>query len=121
LAGIIISAVCNTRPRQRSIKAPWIAFLVAWLVSTLVWLAHTTFIDGMPLSPTLVGLTLVSVTPVAFVISIPGRTDVEETALRAPGGIQRASYAPGLAVMIHLFRSGPASVQTAALSSSLRS
>ena len=70
LAGIIISVVCNTQPRQRSSKAPRIAFLVAWVVSALVWLAHATCIDGMPLSPALVGLTLVSVTPVAFVISM---------------------------------------------------
>lgn len=260
LAGIIISAACNTRPRQRSIKAPWIAFLVAWVVSTLVWLvfaglgvlsgydpafdpseqhswptAHRnspvpgnrpgvdwpccstvpvpvllfqchrrgawlagicpaqaagarqpldrqpdsgSFLDTLAFLPLAVSRT--SGADVGFLgfqwlpdrpivgdhrvvlqpqqrqhpgsrhppcgrehkradspyarldhVSRaqgdcrlgdhPGRTDVEETALRAPGGIQRASYAPGLAVMINLFRGGPASAKTVALSSCLRS
>jgi membrane protease YdiL (CAAX protease family) len=70
LAGIIISAVSNTQPRQGSKKAPRIAFLIAWVVSALVWLAHTTFIERIPFSPALVGLTVVSVVPVAFVISM---------------------------------------------------
>lgn len=70
LAGIIISALSNTQPRQGSRKAPWIAFLIAWVVSALVWLTHTTFIDQVPFSPALVILTLVSVVPVAFVISM---------------------------------------------------
>jgi membrane protease YdiL (CAAX protease family) len=70
LAGIIISALSNTQPRQGSRKAPWIAFLIAWVVSALVWLAHTTFVDQVPFSPALVILTLVSVVPVAFVISM---------------------------------------------------
>jgi membrane protease YdiL (CAAX protease family) len=35
-----------------------------------VWLAYTTFVDQFPFSPTLVILTLVSVVPVAFVISM---------------------------------------------------
>lgn len=70
LAGIIITALTNTQPRQGSCRSPRIAFLVAWLVSALVWLAHTTFFDQVPFSPGLVGLTLVSVAPVAFVISM---------------------------------------------------
>lgn len=70
LAGIIISAISNTQPRQGSRKAPWIAFLIAWVVSAPVWLAHTTFVDQVPFSPALVILTLVSVVPVAFVISM---------------------------------------------------
>jgi membrane protease YdiL (CAAX protease family) len=70
LAGIIISAVSNTQPKQGSSKSPWIAFLIAWVVSALVWLAHTTFIDHIPFSSALAGLTLVSVVPVAFVISM---------------------------------------------------
>jgi membrane protease YdiL (CAAX protease family) len=70
LAGILISALSNTQPRQGPRKAPWIAFFIAWFVSALVWLANTTFVDQVPLSPALVGLTLVSVVPVAFVISM---------------------------------------------------
>jgi len=70
LAGIIISAVCNDHPRQGSKRTYWTAFLVAWIVSTLVFLANNTFINHAPFSPILVGFTLVSVVPVAFVISM---------------------------------------------------
>src|SRR5512136_1966378 len=65
LAGIFISAISNTQPRQGSRKSSWIAFLLAWVVSALVFVAHTTLFDHAPFSPALVGLTLVSVTPVA--------------------------------------------------------
>ena len=70
LAGIIISAVTNRQPRQGSHSAFWKAFLAAWLISELVYLANNTFIEHVPLSPALVGLLAVSVTPVAFVIAL---------------------------------------------------
>jgi membrane protease YdiL (CAAX protease family) len=70
LAGIIITAVTNTLPRQGASKATWIAFCVAWGVSTLIFLVHNTFINHAPLSPVMVGFTLVSAVPVAFVISM---------------------------------------------------
>jgi len=70
LAGIIISAICNNRPKQGSKRTYWTAFLVAWIVSTLVFLANNTFINHAPFSPILVVLTLVTVVPVAFVISM---------------------------------------------------
>jgi membrane protease YdiL (CAAX protease family) len=70
LAGIIISAVSNTQPRQAASKTPWIAFLVAWVVSALVFLANNTFINHAPFSPVMVVFTFVSVVPVAFVISL---------------------------------------------------
>jgi uncharacterized protein len=70
LAGIIISAISNTQPRQGSRKSRWIAFLIAWVVSALVWLAFTILFDHAPFSPALVVLTLVSVIPVVFVISM---------------------------------------------------
>jgi membrane protease YdiL (CAAX protease family) len=70
LAGIIISAVCNTLPRQGRRKAFWIAFLVAWVVSALVFLAHNTLINHAPLNPVMVIFTIVSVLPVALVISM---------------------------------------------------
>lgn len=70
LAGILITAVSNTQPRQGARKATWLAFLVAWVVSTLVFLAHNTFINHAPLLPIMVGFAFVSVAPVAFVISM---------------------------------------------------
>ena len=69
LAGIIISAVTNTRPRQGPRKAFWIAFLLAWFVSALVCLANLKFIEQFPLSPAVVGLFTIAVVPVAFVIA----------------------------------------------------
>jgi hypothetical protein len=45
LAGIIISTICNTQPREGTKRTYWTAFLVAWVVSALVFLAHNTFIN----------------------------------------------------------------------------
>jgi uncharacterized protein len=69
LAGIIISAIINTQPRQGPRKAFWIAFLVAWFVSTLVYLANSKFIEQFSLSPAAIGLFTISVIPVAFVLA----------------------------------------------------
>ena len=70
LAGIIVTAVSNTQPRQGSRKAFWIALFVAWVVSTLVFLANNIFINRAPFSPGMVVFIFVSVAPVAFVISM---------------------------------------------------
>lgn len=70
LAGIIISAVCNTQPREGAKRTYWIAFLVAWVVSALVCIAHNTFINRAPLTSIIVVLTVITVIPVAFVISM---------------------------------------------------
>jgi membrane protease YdiL (CAAX protease family) len=69
LAGIIISVVSNTQPRQGTRKAFWIAFFVAWVVSALVYIANNTLINHAPLSPVLIGFAFIMVVPVAFVIS----------------------------------------------------
>jgi len=70
LAGIIITSVSNTQPRQGTRIASWIAFFVAWVVSALAFLANNKFINHAALSPVMVGITLVIVVPVAFVISM---------------------------------------------------
>jgi membrane protease YdiL (CAAX protease family) len=69
LAGIVISAVSNTQAGQGTSRRHWIAFFMAWGLSALIFLANNTFINGAPLSPVMVGFALVSVIPVAFVIS----------------------------------------------------
>jgi len=69
LAGIILSGVTNTQPNQGSRKAFWIAFLAAWFVSALVYLANSKFIEQIPLSPAMVGIIIIAVIPVAFVIA----------------------------------------------------
>jgi membrane protease YdiL (CAAX protease family) len=68
-AGIIISSVINTGPRRTSRKSFWIAFLAAWCLSVLVFLANQKFIEGLTLTPVMVGVILVAVIPVAFVIA----------------------------------------------------
>jgi membrane protease YdiL (CAAX protease family) len=70
LAGIIISAVINTQPREGSKRTYGIAFIAAWGASSLVFLANNIFINHAPFSPILVIFTVVSVMPVAFVISM---------------------------------------------------
>ena len=69
LAGILISAVTNSQPRQGPRKAFWISFLAAWFVSVLVCLANSKFIQQFSLSPTAVGLFTIAAVPVAFVIA----------------------------------------------------
>jgi uncharacterized protein len=69
LAGILISAVTNTQPRQGPRKAFWISFLVAWSVSVFVCLANLKFIQQSSLSPPAVGLFTIAAVPVAFVIA----------------------------------------------------
>ena len=70
LAGILISAISNTQPRQGTRKAFWIAFFVAWGASAVIFLAQNTFTNLVPISPIVVGFSLVVVVPVAFVISM---------------------------------------------------
>src|SRR5512136_177888 len=51
LAGIIISAVSNTQPRQGTRKAFWIAFFAAWIVSALVCIAGIAILYHAAFSP----------------------------------------------------------------------
>jgi membrane protease YdiL (CAAX protease family) len=90
LAGILISAVANTRPRRGSHKAFWIALLAAWVVSVLVCLANSRFIQHFPLSPAAVRLFILSALPVAFVIAsahsrIPSVRDYLSSLIRFRG------------------------------------
>jgi uncharacterized protein len=70
LAGIIISSLCNDQPIQSAKKAYRIAFLVAWIVSTIVFLGNNLFTNHAPFSPVMVIFIFVTVVPVAFVISM---------------------------------------------------
>ena len=70
LAGIIVSAACNTEPKTGSSRAQWIAFLAALVLVTAAFVAHNTVINRAPLNLVLVGLVLVGMAPpVAYVIS----------------------------------------------------
>jgi len=69
LAGIIVTRLSCTQPAQDRGRAQWIAFLAALVLSTVVCLAHQALINHVPLSIGMAGFILVSVIPVAFVIS----------------------------------------------------
>lgn len=69
LAGIIISSLINTRPRQGTRKAFWITFGVGEVLAVLVFLANQKFINQAPLSTPLVLFSFVMVLPVALVIA----------------------------------------------------
>jgi membrane protease YdiL (CAAX protease family) len=69
LAGIIVSAIINTQPKQGPRKAFWIAFFVAWVIVTLVCLANSKFIEKTSLSPALIIIFTISAVPVAFILA----------------------------------------------------
>jgi len=69
LAGMIVSALANTQPRQGARKAFWVAFIVAWIVLTAVFIANNVLINQAPFSPGMVVAIFVIVVPVAFVIA----------------------------------------------------
>ena len=70
LAGIIVTTITNTGPRRGTRREFWSAFFVAWVVSAVVFLTHNTLFNIIPFSPEVVVFSLVSVMPVAFVISM---------------------------------------------------
>ena len=70
LAGIILTRLSNTEPSTGKRRAFWIAFLVAWIVSALVFVANSTILGHRPFSPRLVRFAVISVLPVAFVIGM---------------------------------------------------
>jgi membrane protease YdiL (CAAX protease family) len=69
LAGIIVAAVCNTEKRLPKTRATRVSFVLAWIVSALVFLVHNIYVEHAPLSLVSTALILVWVVPVAFVIS----------------------------------------------------
>ena len=70
LAGIIVTAITNTQPKQGTKRSSWLAFLIALVVSALVCLASIVTSNIAPFSIPLLLLTLVAAIPVAFVISM---------------------------------------------------
>lgn len=69
LAGIIVSAFANTLPRQGTRRLFWVAFIVAWIVSTAVFIANNVLINDAPFSLGMVIAIFVIVVPVPFVIA----------------------------------------------------
>jgi membrane protease YdiL (CAAX protease family) len=108
LAGILVSAVCNRASRSGSFAAPWIAFAVALVVATLVYLAHQRWVNGAPVSPAIVALTLALAVPVAFVISaaysrLPTVRRTLASLVHPRGAIGWSLLALALMPTLHLF------------------
>lgn len=70
LAGIVITAITNTQPKQGSKRASWIAFFVALVVSAFIYLASIVTSHSTSFSFPLLALILTTAIPVAFVISM---------------------------------------------------
>ena len=69
LAGIIVSRICNPEPKHEFKRQFWIAFPIALIVSTIVFLANNVIVNQAPF--TLIAalfLSLVAI-PVAYILS----------------------------------------------------
>lgn len=69
LAGIIVSRICNTEPKSGSAKARWIAFLIALILSTSVFIAHNAIVNHAPVSLALIIFIPIFSVPVAYILS----------------------------------------------------
>ncbi len=69
LAGIIITTVTGPRQKTGHLRAAWGAFFAAWIAAAIIFLAHSTFLNRVPLSPRWGGVATFSVVPIAFIIS----------------------------------------------------
>jgi len=69
LAGIIVTRICNTEPKLESRKSFWIAFPIALILPTIVFLANNVIINKAPLSPIMVIFLTIMAIPVAYILS----------------------------------------------------
>lgn len=69
LAGIIVTRVGNTKSKLGSKRPFWIAFPIALIVSTVVFLANNVIINKVTLSPIMVIISATIAVPVAYVLS----------------------------------------------------
>jgi membrane protease YdiL (CAAX protease family) len=68
LAGIIISAVANTQPKQGRLRGFLLALFVGWIVSAILFFVVITLAGIASFSLRSIGLTFLSTFPVAYVI-----------------------------------------------------
>jgi membrane protease YdiL (CAAX protease family) len=69
LSGIIVTRISNTEPMLESGKSFWIAFPIALIVSTFVFLANKVIANKAPSSPIMVIFLALFAIPVAYVLS----------------------------------------------------
>ncbi len=67
LAGITVAKLSNTKPKGESIRPFWIAFVIALLVSTAVFLTNNVVVNRAALNPFMVIFIPIVAAPVAFV------------------------------------------------------
>lgn len=69
LAGIIVTRLSSTGQKRGSSRSFWIAFPLALVVSSAVFLAHNVIVNGVALNPIMVVFLVVFSIPVAYVLS----------------------------------------------------
>ena len=70
LVGIIITRIIDTGPRQGAYKSQWIAFMVAWVVATVIFVLNVVLTSKANVSvPAMVGISAMFALAPAFVIS----------------------------------------------------
>lgn len=69
-AGIIVACVSDSNRQVAKKRFSWLAFLISWLVVTLVFIANQFFINKGPVSTALVILVAISALPVAFIVNL---------------------------------------------------
>lgn len=109
LAGIIVSAVSIPEPKVGTNKPQIIAFFVALVLGTAVFVANNILLNGAPFSPALAGMVLILMAPpVAFVISaaysrIPAVRETHASLVKLRGAVGWSLIAlvfvPGLALL----------------------
>lgn len=70
LAGIIVACISGSGRQETRKRLSWLAFVISWVVVTLVFVANQFFVNKGPLSTALVVLVAVSVLPVAFIVNL---------------------------------------------------
>ena len=70
LVGIIITRIIDTGPRQGAYKSQWIAFMVTWVVATVIFVLNVVLTSKANVSvPVMVGICAMFALAPAFVIS----------------------------------------------------
>jgi membrane protease YdiL (CAAX protease family) len=71
LVGILITSISASEPRSGSKRTFWLAFLVAWVAATVVFLGNNVIVNKAPFNPIVVALLAVVGLPVAYILSAP--------------------------------------------------
>lgn len=92
MAGMVVTSIIDLQPRQGSRKGPWVAFVVAWILATLIFILHLVLRTQVDLSPPLVAMSALTALSPAFVVSsafsrVPGVRNYLASLVKPRGGI----------------------------------